>query len=168
MRPAELKWNGADVNGTSFRGMLSTPWSFEETVARLKALSGQDPTAQTDEYKVSVEFEGTFRGDTFTLYDYKGDNALHIGGTSDLDVAALQAALVPELWTVTPAPYTATIHYAERGTHGWPNASSSALLRALTAPEAKVAVTFVEGGAPTLDKATLRHIRDYIDALLAQ
>jgi hypothetical protein len=116
-----IMWDAhASINGTSLRGYLRTPWSFEETVARLVTLSGQDPTARTDGYKVSVEFTGLFGGDVFTLYDYKGGGCLHVGGRS-LDVKALETELVSLLRTVEPTPYSATINYDESAgaTHGW-------------------------------------------------
>ena len=109
--------------GTSFSGAyLQTPWSFAETVARLIALSGQDPTQFTDEYKVSVEFGGTFDGQVFTLYDYKGDDTLHVGALDGrLDVAGLNAYLIDALTAVQPSPFTALIQYDDdRRRYGWP------------------------------------------------
>lgn len=59
--------------GTSLRGYLDPrPRSFQETIGRLITLSGQDPTAQTDEYKTSVEFQGTYQGAPFTLLRLQG------------------------------------------------------------------------------------------------
>ncbi len=118
----QIEWTDVDVNGTSLRGYLATGWSFEELVARLVALSGQDPTLHTtDGYKVSVEFTGRFDGQVFTLYDYKEDNEIHIGGHPSLDTVRLGEALVQALTTVVPSPYEARYHYEGSGrrTHGW-------------------------------------------------
>lgn len=129
-RTGPVEWGPFDINGTSLRGYLmgatwtregvAWPWSFEETVARLIALSGQDPTLRTDEYKVSVEFVGRLGGDVFTLYDYKGDGAIHVGGAS-VSARALAEALLPLLRAVDPIPYRARMHYdGVRGQiHGW-------------------------------------------------
>ena len=109
-----LTWDGMlSIDGTSLHGMFEPlPFSFEETVARLITLSGQAPeTMNTDAYKVSVEFTGTFNGHTFTLYDYKGDRALHIGGRDGLPVKALILWLTEALQGVQPTDYTATEHY---------------------------------------------------------
>jgi hypothetical protein len=115
-----IVWNEhASVTGTSLRGYLNTPWNFTETVARLIALSGQDPTKRTDGYKVSVEFIGLFDDDVFTLYDYKEDNQIHIGGHGELNTVSFEVELIKELEGVTPAPYTAQYHYETSETHGY-------------------------------------------------
>lgn len=117
-----IRWIIGNASGTSLRGYFDPlPYSFAETVARLKTLSGQDPTTAGDGYKTSVEFSGTFKGQPFTLYDYKGDRSLHVGGTSALDVAGLLAALRVGLGMVVPSPYSATERYddVDGHTHGW-------------------------------------------------
>lgn len=106
--------------GTSGQGELASPYGFEETVARLIALSGQDPTRLSDHYKVSVEFVGALNGEVFTLYDYKCSEELHIGGRSGLDVAGLNSELVRLLATVDPVPFTAKHYYEGKGTYRWP------------------------------------------------
>ena len=109
-----LNWTPIDAVGTSLRGYFTPDnMPFEETVARLITLSGQDPTAQADGYKVSVEFSGRFHGQPFTLYDYKAGYCLHIGGSSALDVAALHDTLSAALIAVTPPPYQAVCKYDE-------------------------------------------------------
>lgn len=120
----ELQWDvDADINGTSLCGYFNSGRPFTLTVAYLKAASGQDPTAAGDGYKVSVEFTGTFKGEPFSLYDYKGDDQIHIGGRPTLDVPGLELALTAAIEQVQPAEYTATRHYDETdGTsHGWPH-----------------------------------------------
>tara|TARA_R110002020_G_scaffold397276_1_gene607391 strand:- start:1345 stop:1797 length:453 start_codon:yes stop_codon:yes gene_type:complete len=122
-----LVWDGgADINGTYWRRNLEwidSNWtiSFEELVARLITLSEQDPTTQTDYYKTSVEFVGTYKGEAFTIYDYKGDMQLHIGGTDRLDTPSLIQHLRDTLYTCSPTPYTAQIHYDSHAgeVHEW-------------------------------------------------
>lgn len=82
----------------------------------------QDPTAETDEYKVSVEFEGTFQGQPFTLYDYKGDMQLHIGGRAGLQAARLIDTLTTLIIDAEPTPYTAILRYDDLNgqTHSYP------------------------------------------------
>jgi len=109
----QINWNaGRNVNGTSLRGYFRPDdFRFEEIVARLITLSGQDPTQASDGYKTSVEFSGTYGGRVFTLYDYKGDDTVHIGGQDGLDVGALVIALAQALRTVEPTSYSAVRHY---------------------------------------------------------
>lgn len=118
-----LTWNQQRTSGGhSLRGYLDTPWSFEETVARLAALSDQEPALATVDGKVSVQFHGTFHGCTFSLYDYKQDYRLHIGGTDALDTVALAAALRAALETVRPRSYDALLH-------AWPTRVAAADVR---------------------------------------
>lgn len=104
-----LVFDNVSASGTSLRGYLDgTPWAFEELVARVKALSGVEIIGGDDD-KTSVEFTGVFDGHVFTLYDYKGDRTLHIGGRGGLDVDGLKAVLVAQLAKVAPAAYTARV-----------------------------------------------------------
>lgn len=117
-----IKWGDVEWVGTGLRGYLdNVPWSFEETVARLKTLSGQEPGDRADRDKTSVEFNGTFGGKVFTLYDYKGDRTIHIGGNGDLDVASLRDALRRALDGVRPSAYEAEVprYYGGRQVHQW-------------------------------------------------
>lgn len=116
-----INWGDGDINGTSLVGYLDNlPWSFEESVARLKSYSGQDPTEATDGYKVSVEFYGTFNGEPFSIYDYKCDKELHIGGRG-VNVGQLKEMLRYALDNCDPEPYVAKMYYDEGfGTqHSW-------------------------------------------------
>lgn len=128
----KITWNpDADINGTSLRGYLMErewPWSFEETVARLTALSGQDPAEKAGD-KTSVEFIGQFNGETFTLYDYKGDNCIHIGGGRGTDVGRIRELVRAALEAVPPAPYRAVVTYDETRAHGW--SASAVVTRAM-------------------------------------
>ena len=118
---AGVEWKAdADIDGTAYRTMLGQSFEFEETVARLLTASGQDATEQGDGYKVSVEFVGTFEGHVFTLYDYKEDREIHVGGHPELNVRGLLDALKVLLDGVPPTPYKTTEHYDERVGHSWP------------------------------------------------
>ena len=109
---SNLTWDAtAPRAGTFFRDMLPSPYSFTETVARLKAASGQDPTALSDQYKVAVEFAGTYRGEPFTLYDYKCSEDIHIGGTQNLNVGLLVLELLKILDDTAPVPFRAPQYY---------------------------------------------------------
>jgi hypothetical protein len=112
--------------GTSFRSYYDSPWTFEETVARLLTLSGQ-PAKSLDEYKTSVEFRGTFKGQVFTLYDYKEDRAFHVGGTEALDVVGLAIVLTGYLKDSPPSPYAAREYYNDKTGHGWPPPDTSVI-----------------------------------------
>lgn len=119
-----INWNtdNLSINGTSLQGYLdNVPWSFEETVARLLTLTNQPAQEQGDQEKVSVEFLGTYKGKVFTLYDYKEDFQIHIGGKSDLDVEGLREELLRQLETVEPTPYRARMWYgdSDAGHHEW-------------------------------------------------
>jgi hypothetical protein len=121
MSTRTIDWNTTrhrQAWGTSLRGYYRSPWSFEETVARLVTASGQ-PVNSDDGYKTSVNFKGTFGGRVFTLYDYKEDREIHIGGMDGLDVFELGVELNHVLSQVEPTAYTAKEHYAEKKGHGW-------------------------------------------------
>lgn len=117
-----ITWDEESEGITWLRAMfIDSPFSFEETVARLITLSGQDPTATTDQHKVSVEFTGLFNGHKFTLYDYKEDREIHIGGNERLDVKGLIQELLVSLNSVEPSTYWAPEYYDQEQGHGWPN-----------------------------------------------
>lgn len=106
----ELALGWANINGTSLRGYLDTPWSFEETVARLLALAPDGAVEYDIDGKVAVEVTGTFRGEPFSVYDWKGSRGqLHLGGHRSLDVLDLGPALVAALETVTPRPISVRV-----------------------------------------------------------
>ena len=116
-----LELKQVDTLNTAFRSYLDDlPWSFEETVARILVVSHQPIFDQTDRCKMSFEARGKFEGSAFTLYDYKEDRRIHIGGPSELKAEELKAALRPVLAHATPAPYEAQLHYGRGGTYRWP------------------------------------------------
>ena len=113
----KIEWDSSiNIFDTHLIGYLNAPWSFEETVSRLITLSGQ-AAKSCDCYKVSVEFVGMFNGKVFTLYDYKCDRTLHIGGTSADHVPALRQALTRRLRRVAPTPYSAREYYKGKRTY---------------------------------------------------
>ena len=116
-----LEFKQVDTLNTAFRSYLDNlPWPFEEVVARILAVSHQPIFDQTDRCKMSFEARGKFEGSAFTLYDYKEDRRIHIGGPADLKVEELKDALRPVLAHATPAPYEAQLHYGRGGTYRWP------------------------------------------------
>jgi hypothetical protein len=100
--------------GTSLAGYFTSPFSFEETIARLVTLSGVQPFENIDD-KVWFEFIGRFDGKLFTLYDYKSSEQFHIGaadGGRGFDIGAFSVALDSALRSVQPTPFRA------HGLHG--------------------------------------------------
>jgi hypothetical protein len=93
-------WNVGNRNGTQLLGFFdAADVDFEGAIAKLKAAGAEDDGPGD---KTTVEFHGTFNGAVFTLYDYKNDDRLHIGGHrgdprwfegEPLDVDGLKAAL---------------------------------------------------------------------------
>jgi hypothetical protein len=116
---SDLQWGGDLPHGGAWlRGYFCSPWRFTETVARLIAASGQ-PAKSMDEYKTSVNFRGAFKGSYFSLYDYKEDREIHIGGDNTLDVEGLQAALIEALAAVAPVTYEAQEYYDRKRSHSF-------------------------------------------------
>lgn len=110
-----------NIVGTAFRDCLDDlPWPFEETVARILTASGQPIFDQVDCCKESFQATGTFKGRVFTLYDYKGDRRIHIGGRAGLKAQELKEILRQALASSDPAPYEARIRYGQGGTYRWP------------------------------------------------
>jgi len=110
----EIEWRAGEMTGTSRVGLWQPlPYSFAETVARLITVSGQYPIY--DGYKSSVNFWGRYRGQQFTIYDWKGeDDNLHIGGRTtmtDQMFKELIVALTLELVDVEPHAYHASASY---------------------------------------------------------
>lgn len=109
------------VDGTSFRLMLHNYYTFEAAVARLYQLAGYNIFEKTDGEKSSFGITGQFNGKIFTLYDYKGDRRIHIGGYPDLDadIYSLQKLLLEMMANITPKNFEATSPYTGE-TYSWP------------------------------------------------
>ena len=104
-----IKWRDGEINGTHLQGYWNPPYTFVETVARLITVSGQKPVV--DGYKCTVDFHGTYEGQVFTLYDYKGDYRIHIGARSAIDLEELTKVLEEEIADAEPTPYEASSDY---------------------------------------------------------
>jgi hypothetical protein len=88
---------------------------FEEVIARLYTLTKNNYNMfdEGDKYKTSFLIIGTFQGEVFTLYDYKADNNVHIGGNSNLNVNDLTIELVKLIEITQPTNFTAEYYYDE-------------------------------------------------------
>ena len=53
----------------------------------------------------------TYKNEPFTLYDWKGDKCVHIGGTETLDVEGLKTELIELIKKTEPKPYTTICYY---------------------------------------------------------
>ena len=102
-----------DINtsGTYLRDYLVTRYSFRETVARLYELVPYDIFENSDKKKRSFKITGMFQGQIFTLYDYKCDREIHIGGHDKLNVEALNDKLLALLKTCKPKDFVAKYYY---------------------------------------------------------
>ena len=94
--------------------------SFEEIIARLYNLSNQEIFDQGDNGKTSFEVFGTFKGEPFTLYDYKKDFDIHIGGTSKLDVKNFRIELDELIMKASPKNYKAKTFYHKKIKYKYP------------------------------------------------
>lgn len=85
--------------------------SFPEIIGRLYSLCDYD--IFEDQYeKTSFEVFGIYKGEVFTLYDYKGDYNIHIGGHKDkLDINGLVRALADTIMKTQPRAYKAHIEW---------------------------------------------------------
>ena len=105
-----LKFKEVSLSGTHLLAYLHTEFPFEETVARLYNLSDQDIFAYQEE-KCIFELMGKYDGEPFSLYDYKGDQRIHIGGRDTLDVTELSKHLVKLVNKTKPKFFTARSVY---------------------------------------------------------
>lgn len=95
-------------------------WTFEKVVACINNLSDQNIFERTDKYKVSFELVGTYKGICFTLYDWKEDNCVHIGGTEDLDIDGLKKELIEVIKMTEPKPFKTRLYYTCEKYYSYP------------------------------------------------
>ena len=112
----------ADSSG-HFLDYITPPYPFEESVARLYALAGYEIFDCTDEFKLSFNASGTYKGKPFSIYDWKCDNLLHVGGKDDFDIVSFKKDIVKLMKTVKPKHYEAKYYYNNcyGPTHSYPN-----------------------------------------------
>lgn len=79
--------------------------SFEKIVACLYEMSGQPIFQQGDDYKMIFCVNGTFDGEPFSLYDWKGDRSVHIGGRDTLNADGLIKELLRLIMITTPKKF---------------------------------------------------------------
>ena len=97
---------------TCGRSCLRTEFSFEESVARLYNLSNQEIFFDDDDKdKITFEATGTYKGEVFTLYDWKGGQCIQIGGTRALDVVGFIKKLKRLLAKTEPKHFEARSAY---------------------------------------------------------
>ena len=76
-------------------------------------MSKQKIFEQGDDYKVTFEALGTYKGHAFALYDYKGDKCVHIGGTKHLDTKGLVKELLKMISNTEPKKFKAKCKYTD-------------------------------------------------------
>lgn len=109
-----------DTSNTHFQDLLSiTDMTFQEIVARLYGASNQKIFDNSDEYKTSFEIRGIHNGNIFTLYDYKCDYQIHIGGHDDLDIFDLKKDLTTLILNTEPKSYVAKLYYDCEGVYSF-------------------------------------------------
>lgn len=84
---------------------IDSSLSFEKIVACLYEMSGQPIFQQGDDYKMIFCVNGTYDGEPFTLYDWKGDRSVHIGGSDRLNVDGLIKELLVRIMITTPKKF---------------------------------------------------------------
>jgi hypothetical protein len=92
-------------------------WTFESVLARLNNIANQVIFDDGNFDKSSFEIKGTYQGQFFDLYDYKGDKCIHIGGGPNLDVNALLADLKKLLKAAVPKPFKCRCSYTHECYH---------------------------------------------------
>lgn len=86
-------------------------WAFENVLARLNSISNQVIFDDGNFDKSSFTVKGTYKGEFFDLYDYKGDKCIHVGGSQQLDVVGLVAELKELISKAEPKPFTCVCSY---------------------------------------------------------
>ena len=113
-----------DLNGTHLLGYLDHPYLFAQALSRLYYLADYNIFADRnrgDIYKSSFGINGSYEGKRFSLYDYKDDERIHIGGDDNLNLDGLKHQLLCMMETanepsfVTHSNYTFPVHE-----YSWP------------------------------------------------
>ena len=76
----KIQFKNVDVNGTHLAFEInpkSLGYTFQEAVERINGAGPDVFVFGCD--KSTFESQGTFDGVVFTLYDYKGDDMIHLG-----------------------------------------------------------------------------------------
>ncbi len=87
-------------------------WTFENVLARLNRIANQVIFDDGNFDKSSFTVISSYKGEYFNLYDYKGDKAVHIGGSSNLDLAGLVAELKVLINAAEPKPFDCVCSYS--------------------------------------------------------
>lgn len=96
-----LDWTNVIGNAVEQRGEFTSPYGFDETVARLIAVSGQ-PDTEDGGNNIYVEFMGHFNDKFFRVYAWLDNPVFKIEGALGLDVRALTYRLSVAVATVWP------------------------------------------------------------------
>jgi hypothetical protein len=125
--PTDKAWLSLATYEANVPDKLLREGGIAEWVARLITLSGQPVTPEDDEGKLSCEFGGTYKDQVFRLYDYKGDESIHIGGNPDmLDLVGLRKTLWQQVReSVKPTPFQAITSYHDEIAWGYPAAAAA-------------------------------------------
>ena len=110
-----IQFNSFDINNTSFIDYYTPSIKFEEIVARLNTIGIKNNINifdNADKYKTTFELDGKYGDNVFSLYDYKSNNMIHIGGhKGKLDVAGLKKHLDSVLFDNEPTNFTQKYYY---------------------------------------------------------
>jgi hypothetical protein len=86
-------------------------WTFERILAGINAIANQVIFDDGNFDKSSFTAEGTYKGKYFSLYDYKGDRSIHVGGGNELDVKGLVDELNKLIKLAEPKPFSCRCSY---------------------------------------------------------
>lgn len=114
----------AGYGGTYFIEYLETPYTFEEAVARLYTLAGYDIFEESDGDKTSFHITCVYGGNAFSLYDYKEDDEIHIGGRREWNMVGFIDSLLQLMSQTIPTPYRAKCYYSDCHKYSWPPAAN--------------------------------------------
>jgi len=114
MPDSKLSFGKVDINMTHYLDMLPMTYKFNEMVARLHTIglsNGVNIFDNGDKYKLTFELAGKYNGQVFTLYDWKCDNEIHVGGHDTLDRKGLISELMELIKETKPTKFTSKYYY---------------------------------------------------------